>query len=122
MEQNTIEIIKTIGSQWKFLLVVFLIVVFIIKWKTIWSFIGNFTQIRVKRGQTEFEMHRKENKEDNETTNQEKVIPKGDSLEDDNEELSELENDGNIFVQYHDALSEKKFKEASELLDKVLEN
>jgi hypothetical protein len=120
MEQNTIEIIKTIGSQWKFLLVVFLIVVFIIKWKTIWSFIGNFTQIRVKRGQTEFEMHRKENKEDNETTNQEKVIPKGDSLEDDNEELSELENDGNIFVQYHDALSEKKFKEASELLDKVL--
>ncbi|MCG9911463.1 MAG: hypothetical protein MH137_09200 [Flavobacteriales bacterium] len=120
MENNTIEIIKTIGSQWKFLLVVFFIIIFIIKWKTIWSFVNNFTKIRVKRGQTEFEMHRQENKEDNEITNQEKAIPKGDSLEDENEGLEELENGDNVFVQYHEALREKKFNEANELLDKVL--
>ena len=120
MEQNTIEIIKAIGSQWKFLLVVFFIVTFIIKWKTIWSFISNFTQIKVKRGQTEFEMHRKENKEDSEATNQKKAIPKGESLEDENEDSPELENDGNVSVQYYDALRDKKFKEANELFDKVL--
>ncbi len=120
MEDKTIEIIKTIGNQWKFLLVVFFIVIFIIKWKTIWSFISNFTQVRVKRGQTEFELHRKENKEDNEVTNKEKAKPRGESLEDDNEELPEIEENGNIFIQYHDALREKKFKEANELLDKVL--
>ncbi|GGZ82857.1 hypothetical protein GCM10007028_20880 [Algibacter mikhailovii] len=120
MENNTIEVIKTIGSQWKFLLVVFFIIIFIVKWKTIWSFVNNFTQIRVKRGQTEFEMHRQENKEDNETTNQEKAIPKGDSLEDENEDLQELENGDNVFFQYHEALREKKFKDADELLDRVL--
>ncbi|MCB0744942.1 MAG: hypothetical protein KDC67_13625 [Ignavibacteriae bacterium] len=120
MEDKTIEIIKTIGGQWKFLLVVFFIVIFIIKWKTIWSFISNFTQVRVKRGQTEFELHRKENKEENEVTNQEKVKPKGESSEDDNDGLPELKEEGNVFFQYHDALREKKFKEANELLDKVL--
>lgn len=120
MEDKTIEIIKTIGSQWKFLLVVFFIVIFIIKWKTIWSFISNFTQVRVKRGETEFELHRKEDKEEDEVTNQEKAKPKEESLEDDNEELEDVKDDGNIFIQYHEALREKKFKEAKELLDKVL--
>lgn len=123
MENNTIEIIKTIGSQWKFLLVVFFIVIFIVKWKTIWTLFSSFTQFRVKRGQTEFEMHRKENKEDDEVANQEKSKPQNESLDDDNEELQEevVENNGSIFIQYHHALREKKFKEAQELLDKVLE-
>lgn len=120
MENNTIEIIETIGRQWKLLLVVFFIVVFIIKWKTIWSSISGFTQVRVKRGETEFELHRKENKDDNEIKNQEKAKPKGETSEDDNEDAPELNEDGNVYVQYLEALVKKKFKEANELLDKVL--
>jgi hypothetical protein len=88
MNNNTIEIIKTIGSQWKFLLVMFFIIIFIVKWKTIWSLIGNFTQVRVKRGDTEFELHRKENKEEKEIINQEKEKPKAEPTDDDNEEIS----------------------------------
>lgn len=120
MNDNTIEIIKTIGSQWKFLLVVFFILIFIIKWKTIWSFIGNFTQIKVKRGQNEFELHRNEAKEEKEILNQEKEKPKGESIDDENEELSEEKDESNIHILYHEALREKKFKDAKLLFEKIL--
>ncbi len=121
MNNNTIEIIKTIGSQWKFLLVVFFIIIFIVKWKTIWSFVSNFTQVRVKRGETEFELHRKENKEENEVINQEKEKPTGEAIEDDNEELPKAKEENNIRFLYHEALRERKFKEAKDLFDKILE-
>lgn len=121
MNNNTIEIIKTIGSQWKFLLVVFFIITFLIKWKTIWTFVSNFTQVRVKRGDTEFELHRKENKEENEIINQEKEKPKGESVEDDNEEIPEINEENNIHILYHEALRDRKFKEAKDFFDKILE-
>jgi hypothetical protein len=121
MDNNTFEIIKTIGSQWKFLLVIFFITIFIIKWKTIWSFASNFTQVRVKRGETEFELHRKGNKEENEIINQEKEKPKGESVEDDNEEIPKIKKDNNIHILYHEALRERKFKDAKDFFDKILE-
>jgi len=121
MNDNTIELIKTIGSQWKFLLVVFFILIFIIKWKTIWSSFSNFTQIKVKRGQNEFEIHKKEDKEESEVLNQEKEKPKGESIDDENEELIEEKDESNIHILYHEALREKKFKDAKLLFQKILE-
>ncbi len=120
MDNNTIELIKTIGSQWKFLLVVFFIIIFIVKWKTIWSSVSSFTQVRVKRGQTEFELHRKEKKEENKTINKEKEKSKGESLEDDNEEIPEIKKENNLHILYHEALSERKFNEAKDFFDKIL--
>ena len=56
MENNsTLEIIVTIMKQWPFLLVVFIIIVTIAKWKTIWAAIANLSGVKIKRGETEIE-------------------------------------------------------------------
>lgn len=102
-------------------MVVFFIITFIVKWKTIWSFISNFTQVRVKRGETEFELHRKENKNENEVINQEKEKPQGESVEDDNEEIPKIKEENNIHILYHEALRERKFIEAKGIFEKILE-
>lgn len=56
--ENAVKIIHAIGSQWPFLLVSFLIIVFIVKWKAIWQLANSVTQIKLKKGENEVELHR----------------------------------------------------------------
>lgn len=121
MNINTIELIKTIGNQWKFILVIFFIVIFIVKWKTIWSFVNNFTQIRVKRGQNEFEIHRKDGSEENDIINPEKEKPKKESKSDDSDDPAEEIEDSNIHVLYHETLRERRFVDAKKIFEKIIE-
>lgn len=55
-KKSIIEIIEIIGKQWPFLLTVFVIVVTILKWKTIWKFVTNMSGIKLKKGETEIEL------------------------------------------------------------------
>lgn len=125
MTKTDIEFIKTIGSQWQFLLVVFLITIFIIKWKTIWSAVSTFTQIRVKRGDNEFEIHReKENVPINHQNGQKKVKPKEDDLEDENKDGDTINDDkdfNSLEIQYFDYLIDRNHTEAEKVLNKILE-
>ena len=57
--KNVFEIIETIGKQWPFVLVIFIIIVTIVKWKTIWGAIANLSGVRIKKGETEIEFTNK---------------------------------------------------------------
>jgi len=123
MNENTLEIIEAIGKQWKFLITVFIIIIFIVKWKTIWSFVENFTQIRVKRGENEIELHRKEakkDKEEDDEVNQEKDKPESESSEEDKKLEKSKEPDSSLYL-YHDSLIQKKFKDAESHFKVMLE-
>jgi len=50
---DTLKIIETIGQQWPFLIVIFVIVVIIIKWKVIGEYISNISNIKLKKGENE---------------------------------------------------------------------
>lgn len=123
MNENVIEIIEAIGKQWKFLITIFIIIIFIIKWKTIWSFLENFTQIRVKRGDKEIELHRKESEKDKseDEINQEKDKPESESSEADEEKLEKSKEPDSPFYLYQNALSEKKFNDAESHFKVMLE-
>ncbi|KAA5537041.1 hypothetical protein F0919_05040 [Taibaiella lutea] len=123
MNTNTIEIIKTIGAQWPFLLVSFIIVVFIIKWKTIWKSLSRVTQIRVKTGNHEVEVHA--SKKTVETVESSvSVQPRMKMTEIDNAILNEDkipivdESDDDRSNSYFGLLSVRDFKRFNELVEK----
>ncbi len=62
--ENVLKIIEGIGNQWPLFLEIFIFIIFILKWKTIWAFIASITQIRVKHGRNEFEINKKGNKDE----------------------------------------------------------
>lgn len=116
--ENTLKIIETIGRQWPFLLVIFVIIIFIIKWNTIWAFIGGITNIKVKRGETELEIAKEEKTEKEE-------LPKLDSQKTEsiettsvNKENKEQEDES---VKYRKLLEDRKFSEAKTAYEKILE-
>ena len=57
---DILKIIEAIGKTWPFLLTTALIVIVIVKWKTIWEAIGNIKVRRIKAGKAEFEFDDKE--------------------------------------------------------------
>ena len=54
--KDILEIIETIGKQWPFLLVLFIIIVTFAKWKTIWTAVANLSGIKIKKDGTEIEL------------------------------------------------------------------
>ena len=127
MSQENLKLIQTIGEQWKFLLVSFFIIVFTIKWKAIWSLASNFTQIKVKRGENEIELHRVTNKleekekEKEKELEQKKIKPDSETTEDANIEVEKVDED-NIESLYFTALGSKKFSDAKTCFEKIIEN
>jgi len=123
MSEENLKLIKTIGEQWKLLLVIFFIIVFILKWKTIWSLVSNLTQIRVKRGDNEIELQRenKEIKDNEKEVDQKKIKPDSETPEEKNIEEVNTEKVDDIDFLYIDALSNKKFGEAKTHFEKIIE-
>lgn len=125
MNDENIKLIQIIGEQWKFLLVSFFILVFLFKWKTIWSLVNNFTQIKVKRGENEIELHREVKvieKNIELELEQQKIDPDVETTEEEKAELDSSETESNIDAQYFMALSEKKFSDAKILFEKSIED
>jgi beta-phosphoglucomutase-like phosphatase (HAD superfamily) len=56
---DILKIIETVGQQWPFLIVLFLIVVIIIKWNVIGQYISNISEIKLKKGENEVSVSRK---------------------------------------------------------------
>lgn len=123
MSEEDLKLIKTIGEQWKLLLVIFFIIVFTIKWKTIWSLVSNFTQIRVKRGDNEIELQRenKETKDNEKEVDQKKIKPDSETSEEKNIEEVKIEKPDDIDSLYFEALNNKKFGEAKTHFEKIIE-
>jgi predicted Zn-dependent protease len=118
--ENAIKIIGTIGKQWPFLLVLFFIIIFILKWKTIWEFIASITQIRIKRGNTEVELHKEEKKEEKK---EEEIKKESSEIEDSklkSENASELTKDESDGFRYYHLLKERKFEEAKQSFEEIL--
>jgi hypothetical protein len=55
-KKSAYDLIEIIGKLWPLVLTVFVIIVFIMKWKTIWNFIGSLTGIKIKKGETQIEL------------------------------------------------------------------
>lgn len=125
MNEN-ITLIQTIGEQWKFLLVTFFIIIFLIKWKTIWSLANNFTQIKIKRGENEIEVHREVSKfEEIASENkveQKKIKPNTEVTEEVSIILEKVDTIDNINSLYFIALSEHKFSEAKIHFEKIIQS
>lgn len=123
MNNETIEIINAIGKQWKFLLTIFIITITIIKWKTIWIFLGTLSEIRLKRGTNELELKR-ENKEEIRVTEPEKNTQEKNSPKDKTEEkkLEEYEQNHSAFTLYHKAIFDKNYKESESQLEKMIQS
>ncbi len=56
---DILKIIETVGQQWPFLIVLFVITIIIIKWKVIGEYISNVTDIKIKKGENEVLISRK---------------------------------------------------------------
>lgn len=116
--ENILKIIEVIGKQWPFLIVLFVITVFIIKWNSIWALVESITHIKIKRGQTEIEFEK-----DSET----KIVEKESKLEnpkigtEDNLTESCEEKEENDFSKYQNLLKERKFSDAKSIFEKILE-
>lgn len=117
---NAIKLIEAIGKQWPFLLVVFLIIVVIIKWHSIWNFIASLNQITLKKGDTALELNRNKEQVKNIEIIEESVNPeitKPIALPDKvSEPLDELKE------SYYIALKEREYDTAKTLFAKILEN
>lgn len=64
--ESTIKIINAIGNQWPFLITLFVICVFIIKWKIIWNSLGSFKRLKLTSGIGEIELASNEESSENE--------------------------------------------------------
>ncbi|WP_456314685.1 tetratricopeptide repeat protein [Pseudomonas shirazensis] len=122
MDNQTILLIETIGKQWKLLLVLFFIIVFTIKWKTIWNMCANFTQIKVKRGDNEFELHRNDKSEPKEQIEQKKPELDGEKTEESiiavHKEETVTSTEENI---YKEALLQRNFTNINSLFEKTIQ-
>lgn len=45
-KKSAYDLIEIIGKLWPLVLIVFVIIVFILKWNTIWNFIGSLSGIK----------------------------------------------------------------------------
>lgn len=121
MIENTIKIIEAVGNQWEFLLIVFIIIVVLIKWKTIWELVSTLTQIRIKKGNTEIELH-KDSKDSKDSKDKEKrsssiVIPVN---EINNNVLKTEEQNTTIEQEYFDSIFDRKFSDSKIALEKII--
>jgi len=108
------EVIESIGKQWPFLLTVFLIIIFVLKWKTIWTLVSTISALKIKRGDTEIEL----NKDNSETEQPDKK----EGIEQTKTDIpgskpsNEIEN--TLFDCYL-KLSENKITEAESLFEQI---
>lgn len=56
---DILKIIETVGQQWPFLIVLFVIIIIIIKWNVIGKYISNISDIKLKKGEHEISISRK---------------------------------------------------------------
>lgn len=114
---ETLKIIETIGRQWPLLLVLFFIVVIIIKWKTIWSFIENMT-IKIKRGNTELHFQKAAEKHSDLKVTKDAIDKKSAESVSDTFETKDDSNYDAHLENYFDALEKHNFNEAKKLFEK----
>jgi len=120
--ENTLKIIETVGKQWPFFLILFVIIVFILKWKTIWDFVASISQIKIKRGDTEVELN-KDNKVEVKKTDSNLENQKIEPSETETESIKAIEKDkdDDLNQQYFTVLKELKFDEAKSIFERILE-
>lgn len=120
MENNTVEIINAIGSQWTFLIVLFVIIIFIIKWKTIWNSFGRVKRIKVTKGDAEFELENLQS-EDSKSEIEENL---GKQEENKSNKIEKHEEDDKDAIKnsYYAALYERAFPKAKKLFVQMLED
>ena len=111
--EQTIKIINAIGAQWPFLITVFVIVVIIFKWKSIWNGIGKFNRIKVKKGDTEVELNSKENKTEG------KTVPTIESTSKPAENIDNEKSKESTLFDCYLKLSEEKNEEAQKVFEQV---
>lgn len=107
------EIIESIGKQWPFLITLFLIIVFILKWKTIWNFIS-CVSVKIKRGDTEIELN-KDNLKDDQTVKKEDVVQTKTDIPEDH---SSNKTEDTLFGCYL-KLSDNKLSEAESIFNQI---
>lgn len=108
------EIIESIGKQWPFLITVFLIIVFILKWKTIWTFVSSISALKIKRGDTEIELS-KDNLNDSQTDRTKDIEPTKTDIP---EDQSPNKIEDSLFSCYL-KLSENKSSEAESIFNQI---
>ena len=54
--EKFLKLIDTVGNQWPLLIVIAVLLIIIIKWKTIWNGFGQINKLRLKKGDSEFEL------------------------------------------------------------------
>ena len=116
--ENALKIIEAITKQWPFLLILFVITIFILKWNTIWKFIESISQIKVKKGDTEVEFN-KENKSETGTSDPKIENQKLESSEVIKESKKDTSDD--LSQKYYNLLNEHNFGEAKIVFEKILE-
>lgn len=116
MENKDIfEIIETIGKQWPFLLVLFIIVVTFAKWKTIWAAITNLSGIKIKKGGTEIELINKPKTQDIQQKINEIELTKTEKKE----ESAQVEEESLTLFECYIKLKENKLEEAEKLFKQI---
>jgi len=110
---DIVKIIEAIGNIWPFMLTLFLIIIILIKWKTIWKGFGNINKFTIKSSVADVEVstQQAENAESNKKEIQETQEPKV--------ILDEENQKGITLIDCHQKLSEADIAGAISIFEKI---
>ena len=115
-KKSAYDLIEIIGKLWPLVLIVFVIIVFILKWKTIWNFIGSLSGIKFKKGETQIELSKGQGFEVIAQKSNSGKIVKSESQE---LPSSETNDEAHTLFECYNKLDEGMLEEATKLFQQI---
>ncbi len=114
--EKFLKLIDTVGNQWPLLIVIAVLLIIIIKWKTIWKALGNIKKVTVKRGDTVVELA---SKNENNST---RVTKEKQKVQEENEKIIDEKGKENTLYDCYLKISNGDLKGAQEAFENIQQN